>query len=133
MGRIRPDEKKKSYYKLFEQIYKSPTMPLHEIEMGTGISRTTISKYMRDMYARGILVGPYIEMKPTINYREYLYLMNFKDPIAVFRKIKGFPHLLAYATCSGAWNTMVVTDRSLDLSKLVGYQETVYQGAKGKP
>jgi len=131
MSRLHLEEKIKSYYKLFEQIYKSPTMPLYEIEMGTGISQTTISKYLKDMYAKGILVGPYIEMKPTLNYREYLYLMNFKNPITVFRKIEGFPHVLSYATCFGAWNTMVVTDKSLDFSKLVGYQKTIYQGAKG--
>ena len=82
-------------------------------------------------YAQGVLCGPYIQMNPAPNYKEYVYLMNFLDPPKVYRGLKGFPRILQYGITFGSWNTMVITDSNLDFSKLVGFQSMVSQGARG--
>ncbi|KYK30080.1 MAG: hypothetical protein AYK19_18755 [Theionarchaea archaeon DG-70-1] len=128
MGKITQDRRLKHYHKIFEQIYESPLIPLHDISINTGLSRNTVSKYLKDMYARDIIQGPYIRMKPALNYREYVYLMNFTDPWIAF--LEGFPHVVYHAMTFGDWNTMVVSNRLLDFSQLVGFESVVHQGVR---
>ena len=56
--------------------------------------------------------------------------MNFTDPWTTFRGLKGFPHVVYTAMTFGDWNTMVVTDRLLDFSRLVGFEKVVNQGTR---
>jgi hypothetical protein len=99
--------------------------------LNTRLARNTVSKYLKEMYARNILVGPHIRISPAENYREYVYLMNFQDPWKVFNGLKQFPHVVYHAIAFGDWNTMVITDRFLDFSALAGFNNTVYRGARG--
>ena len=131
MGEISWERTKMDYYRIYEQIYEDPIISMYGIHRNTGISRNTVSKYLKDMYAQGVLFGPYIQMNPAPNYREYVYLMNFSDPPFVFRALKGFPRTLQYGMTSGNWNTMVITDLDLDFSKLIGFQSMVAKGVRG--
>jgi len=95
--------KRKSYHKIYEQIYQDPRISLIDITQNTGLSRNTVSRYLQEMYSQGILIGPYLRMKPAQNYREYVYLMNFSDPFFAFKGLKGFPHVLCCAVTFGDW------------------------------
>jgi len=130
MGKISQKERMKNYYKIFEQIYGDPVMSLYDIAANTELSRNTVSKYLREMYAKSIIRGPSLRLKPTQTYREYVYLLNFSDPWKVFRGLKGFPHVVYHGLTFGDWNTMVITNRLLDLSKLVGFEAVVHQGVR---
>jgi hypothetical protein len=131
MGKISRRVRKKNYFSIFEQIFENPTMSIYDIALQAELSRNTVSKYLKEMYARGILIGPQIRIKPAPNYREYIYLMNFRSPFHVFEGLKRFPHVLYHVMTFGEWNIMVVTDRPLDLSKLVGFETMVKQGVRG--
>ena len=65
--------------------------------------------------------GSEIRLRPSQDYKEYVYLLNFNNPGEVFRVLKGFPHVVYHGLTSGHWNTMVVTNRLLNFSKLVGF------------
>lgn len=121
----------KNFHRIFEQIYENPVISLLDLASTTRISRNTVSKYMKEMYARNIMIGPEIRMNPSPEYKEYVYLMNFKDPFQVFKGLKGFPHVVYHSMALGDWTTMVITDRLLDLSQLVGFRNMVYQGVRG--
>jgi len=130
VGKISQKERMKNYYRIFEQIYGDPVMSLYDIAANTELSRNTVSKYLREMYAKSIIRGPSLRMKPTQTYREYVYLLNFSDPWKAFRGLKGFPHVVYHGLTCGDWNTMVITDRLLDLSKLVGSEAVIHQGVR---
>ncbi len=130
MGKISRAQRRKEYYKIYEQIYESPIQPISDISQNTGISRNTATKYLQEMYIQGILVGPYLEMKPARNYREYVHLLNFDKPFSVLQGLKGFPHVLDCSITFGDWNIQVVTDRCINFSELRGFQSVVYQGVK---
>ena len=83
------------------------------------------------MYTKNILVGPWMSLNLHSDYKEYVYLMNFSDPFHAYKGLKGFPHVLYHEMTLGDWNTMVITDRQLDFSQLVGFESVVYQGVKG--
>ncbi len=119
------------YFKIFEKIHADPFISALDISLSVGLSRNTVTKYLKDMYEMGILVGPHIQMKPAPNYREYVYLLNFSDPLSVFNGLRTFPHVIHHALTFGDWNTVVITDRLLDFSKLVGFETMVYQGMRG--
>ena len=131
MGKISQNRRKKNYFKIYEQIFEDPTMSIYDISRHSLLSRNTVSKYLQEMYRRQILIGPQIRMKPAPNYREYIYLMNFNNPFQVFEGLKGFPHILYHVMTFGEWNVMVVTDRPLDFSRLVGFERLVRQGIRG--
>ena len=131
MGKITQAQRAENYYKIYEQIYESPIQSISDISQNTGISRNTVTKYLQEMYTNCILVGPYIEMNPAKNYKEYIYLLNFSDPFFAFNRLKGFPHVTDCSITFGDWNIMVVTDKYLDFSQLVGFQSVVASEVKG--
>ncbi len=130
MGKILRERRITCYFKIYEQIYEDPFSSIYDISQNTRICRNTTAKYLNEMYKSGILCGPHLNMKATSNYREYVHLLNFSDPQLCFRGLRNFPHVLYHALTFGDWNTMVITDRPLDFSQLVGFQKMIYQGVK---
>ena len=119
-----------SYYKIFEQIYKNNRSFIYEIAKKTKLARNTVSKYLEEMYEKTVITGPRLEMKSTCTYKEYVYLMNFSDPSHVYEGLKGFPHVVYHALTFGDWNTLVIANRLLDFSQLMGFQNMVYRNVK---
>jgi DNA-binding Lrp family transcriptional regulator len=119
------------FYKIYEQIYYDYAIAIYKIAQKTGISRSSVSRYLESMYEQNILQGPYLRVKPAQTYTEYVYLMQFDNPYTAFQRFAGFPHVLYCALLFGKWNIMVITDKLFDLSQLVGLQEMVYQGKRG--
>ena len=130
MGKVTLEKKKLSYYKIYEQLFEDPWLPLYHIAQNTLLSRNTVSKYMEEMYQQGILTGPILDIKSASDYKEYVYLLNFEDPLSIFQGLRDFPHVLYHALTFGDWNTFIITDMSLDFSQLVGFQECVMRGTK---
>ncbi len=130
MGKISRGQRINCYFKIFEQIYENPLLFIYDTSQNIGLSRNTVANYLNEMYRSGILRGPEISMKAASNYREYVHLLNFSDPQLCFRGLKRFPHVLYHALTFGDWNTMILTDRPLDFSKLVGFQNTVHWGVR---
>jgi hypothetical protein len=131
MGRITKNERMVTYHEIFSQIHGNPVISFYDIAVSTGLSRNTVAKYLREMYTQGIVMGPQIRVKQARNYKEYVYFMNFQDPYRVFNGLKRFPHVVYHAMTCGDWNTLVITNRLLDLSKLTGFQTMVTQGTRG--
>ncbi|MGD2251093.1 MAG: winged helix-turn-helix transcriptional regulator, partial [Candidatus Methanofastidiosia archaeon] len=131
MGKITKKRQLENCYKIYEQVYHENTMSIHEIAQNTGLSRNTVAKYLKKMYKKDILRGPYLRVKAAQNYTEYVYLMEFTDPGITFQRLQGFPHVVYCAQLFGDWNTIVITNELLDLSRLVGFQEMVFRGVRG--
>ncbi|MBU7014068.1 MAG: hypothetical protein HXS43_04490 [Theionarchaea archaeon] len=130
MGELSRLRKTRNFHKIFEQIFEVPGIPIYEIAQKVGVSRNTASKYLQEMYEDQVLVGPQLRLLPTVNYKEFVYLMNFKNPFHLFEGLREFPHVLYHGMAFGDWNAMVVTDRLLDFSQLLGFENTVYQGVR---
>ena len=130
MGGISLKTRLKGYYKIYEQIYTNPTIPTKNIGPNIRISRNTVIKYIKEMYRDHILVGPYLQVNPSPHYKQYVYLMDFTDPWKAFCGLKEFPHVVYHAITSGDWNTLVITDRLLDVTKMAGFKKVVTQGVR---
>jgi DNA-binding Lrp family transcriptional regulator len=127
---MRRENREQYYFKIYEQLHENPTMSTTTLSRRIGISKKTVCKSLKEMYAQEILRGPYIDMKPAQNYREYVYFMKFENPQHAFNELKGFPHVVYHAMLSGDWDTMVITDRLLDFSSMEGFESMGFQGAK---
>ena len=130
MGKTSWRTKLKRYHKIYGQVYANPVMFITDIAQNTGISRNTVAKYIKEMYKDHILVGPHLQVHPAPDYRQSVYLMEFTDPWKAFCGLKEFPHVVYHAVTSGDWNTTVITDRLLDVTKLVGFEKVVAQGVR---
>lgn len=123
--------KMKGYRSIYEQVYADPCITLYDIAESTGLSRNTVSKYLKEMYSNNIIVGPHLTVAPSQTYKEYVYLLNFENPLRVFERLSQVPHVIYNGVTFGDWNTLIVTDKLLDFSHVAGFQTTVYQGVKG--
>jgi hypothetical protein len=131
MGKITSKKRLEYCYGIYEQIYHENTMSICEIAQNTGLSRNTVAKYLKKMYEKDMLQGPCLRITPTETYLTYVYLMQFDNPYTAFQRFKGFPHVVYCAYLFGDWNIMVITDKLLDLSRLVGFKEMVFRAVRG--
>ncbi|MGC1120150.1 MAG: winged helix-turn-helix domain-containing protein [Candidatus Methanofastidiosia archaeon] len=131
MSRISTEKKLPRYHEIYEHIYETPDTPLYQITKETGISRSTISRYLKEMYELSIIRGPMLFLKPAQNYHQYACLLKFSNPMDAYRSFAGFPHVRNRTLCAGTWNLMLICERPMDFSQLKGFQKSVLQGAKG--
>lgn len=121
----------RDYYKIFEQIYEEPGISISGIAENTKLTRNSVAKYLKYMYEHRILVGPQLCMKPAVNYKEYVYLMNFEHPFETFERLKGFSHVLYHTVTFGDWNTMMITDKLLDFYQVKGFEDMIHRKMRG--
>jgi hypothetical protein len=131
MGRLPEHIQRGYYHRIYEEIFKNPTVTCSEIHQNTGISRNTVYKYLKNMYRYRIIRGPYLDMRPAPNYREYVYLMEFWDPMRVFDVLKEVPSIVYHAALAERWNILVISQQKINFSLFEGFQSVVYQGVKG--
>jgi hypothetical protein len=115
----------KTYHSIYEQIYREGQIPIWKISQITGLPRSTTSRYLSEMYEQKILVGPYLSMKAAPDYREYVYLANFRNPQKKFPGLSHFPSVIECALTFGDWNTYLVTSQPLDVPRMHGFQDLV--------
>jgi hypothetical protein len=113
----------KIYHSIYEQIYREGQIPVWKISQITGLPRSTTSRYLSEMYEQKILVGPYLSMRAASNYREYVYLANFRNPQKKFPGLSHFPSVVECALTFGDWNTYLVTSQPLDVPRMHGFQD----------
>ncbi len=131
MTKISIGKRSSRYHEIYELIYDNPKLPNFEVAKATGFSRNTIATYLHEMATNEIMRGPQLSIQPAENYREYVYLMDFKDPFQVYEGLKRFPHVLYHAMTFGSWNTLIISDMLMDFRKLIGSQNVKYFGARG--
>jgi len=119
------------YFTIVGEICKDPYITLKAMNSQTHIHRSTISRNIIDLYKERCLFGPWLSLNPHENYSQYVYVMNFSDPHMVFEGLKYFPHVRYHAHTFGEWNTLVITERLLDLSALKGFQSAIVRREKG--
>jgi hypothetical protein len=112
-------------HRIYEQIYQDPLMPVYEIARNADLSRNTVSKYLQEMQDQTSLLGPYLRMKATPTYKEYVYLANFSDPKQKFTALSCFPPVLDVVHTFGGWTTLLITNQPLDITRMYGFQELV--------
>ena len=129
MGKI-SQKKLKSYYRIYEQIYENPLISLYDIAVNTGLARGSVTRYAKEMYEKGIICGPRMCMKSARNYNEYVYLVNFRDPLTANTILKGFPQAVYTGLTFGDWNTLVITSKLLDFAEIEGFENVVHHSTK---
>ncbi|MBU7015816.1 MAG: winged helix-turn-helix domain-containing protein [Theionarchaea archaeon] len=117
-------------HRIYEQLYQDPLMPVYEIARNADLSRNTVSKYLQEMLDETMLLGPYLRMKVTPTYKEYVYLANFSDPKRNFTALSCFPSVLDVVHTFGDWTTLLVTNQPLDITKMYGLQDLVLSECK---
>jgi hypothetical protein len=118
------------YHSIYEQIYREGQIPIWKISQNTGLPRSTTSRYVSEMYEQKILVGPYLSMRAAPDYREYVYLVNFRNPQKKFPGLSHFPSVINCALTFGDWNTYLVTSQPLDVPRMHGFHELVLMEEK---
>jgi hypothetical protein len=130
VGRISPEKKMLKYFKIYEQICDDPLLSVYALSQKARISRNTVTAYLKEMYEKQVITGPFLSMKRAQKYTEYVYFMNFSDPMKIFEGLKEFPHIVYHALTFGSWNTSIISERPLDFSRLVGFETMVYRDEK---
>jgi len=105
-------------------------MSQNQIARSTGIPRSSVSRYLEEMYERSIIRGPQIFVKPAQNYHLYASFCQFKDPYTVYKGLKELPHVVYRSWNCGEWNITLISDKLMNLPLLREFKECIYQGVK---
>ncbi len=119
------------YLRIYNHLYTDPFIRLYKMK-NVGVSRSSVSQYLREMYELSIIKGPMILLKPAVNYKEYVGFLRFKNARSVHALFKEIPGVVYECLTCGYWNVMLVCNFKMDFSLLKGLQECVYQGVKGR-
>lgn len=130
MGKLSKRDRLKKYFRVYEEVYKEYSLAVYKLAQNSDVSKKTVTKYLKNMHKRGILVGPSFEMKSTESYKEYVYFLNFEYPQLIFSQLKGVPSVLSHSLAAGDWNIAVTSCKPLDFSQLTGFKDMVYSGVK---
>ncbi|MBU7030270.1 MAG: winged helix-turn-helix domain-containing protein [Theionarchaea archaeon] len=128
MGEI--SKKLKDYHKIYEQVYENPSIPLYQITKNTGISRSTASRYLQEMYKMSIMKGPFIFVRPAQNYRLYVAFLEFEHPVPTYLGFHGFPDVIHRSLSLGSWNVLLICEKLMNFSVSKGFKQCIHQGAK---
>ncbi len=85
MTRFSLEKRLPRYYLVYEEVHKNPFVPIYQITKRTGIARSTVSRYLEEMYERSILKGPLLFLNPAENYHEYVAFVKFENPQRIQR------------------------------------------------
>ncbi len=119
------------YHLIYEEVHENPFIPIYQITKRTGISRSTVSRYLEEMYEHSILKGPMLFLNPAENYHEYAAFVRFENPSTVYEDFKGFSYVTSRNLCLGEWDLMLTCEKMFNFSLLKGFKKCVYQGVKG--
>ncbi|KYK37629.1 MAG: hypothetical protein AYK19_00055 [Theionarchaea archaeon DG-70-1] len=120
----------RKFFKIYTQVYQTPFMSQNQIARNTGIPRSSVSRYLEEMYEHSIMKGPQIFVKPAQNYHLYASFCQFKDPYIAYKGLKRLPHVLYRSWNCGKWNITLISDTLMNLPLLKGFQTCIHQGAK---
>ncbi len=131
MTRFSLEKRLPRYHLIYEAVHENPFVPIYQITKRTGIARSTVSRYLNEMYERSILKGPMLFLNPAGNYHEYVAFVKFENSLTVYQDFKGFPYVISRNLCLGEWELMVTCEKRFNFSLLKGFKDCVYQGVKG--
>jgi hypothetical protein len=130
MSKISIEKRLPRYHKIYKQIYEHPSIPSYQAAKNIGMARSTVSRYLIEMYDFSIIQGPFIFVRPAQNCHQYASFLNFKYPLDVYKSFKGFPHVVCRNLVAGPWNLLLICEKSMDLSSLKGFRHCVCHDVK---
>jgi len=118
------------YIDIANAIRGDPFISLSGMSSQINISRRTISRHLKKMYANRVLIGPQLSVKPHRTYTPYIYLLQVSSPYGIFQELKALPHVKNLAISLGEWNIGILADCMMDFSELRGFQKVVFSGKR---
>ena len=119
------------YHTIYEQLYENPSATQSSIAQNTTTARNTVSRYLAEMYEHSMLKGPMLFVKPAQNYRQYAAFLEFEHPLLTYECFKEFPSVISGTLNCGKWNMTVISERSINLPRLQGFQTCLLHNVKG--
>jgi hypothetical protein len=118
------------YHTIYEQVYENPGISSKEIGKRTGISGGLVSQYLKEMYEKSIMGGPFIFLKIAQNFLRYSAFCKAKNLLKTFESITEVPSVFYASLTCGDWNIQTVSDAVIDFSVVEGITECFLQEVK---
>ncbi|MGD2249603.1 MAG: winged helix-turn-helix domain-containing protein [Candidatus Methanofastidiosia archaeon] len=119
------------FHRIYLHIREDPYIAIYDAAKKEHMSRTTVSRYLQEMYNLSILAGPGIFVNPAKNYHQYVYFLQFEDPLSIYTHSEELSFMLFRSVEFGDWNSLIITDKMMDFSSLKGFKRSFFQGSKG--
>ena len=117
-------------YDLFLLIKKNPRITKHAIAQKFHVNDKTAASWLDAAFEKKILLMPEFRKKAFLNFREYFYYLNVKDPHELYEKLVDYEKeikedILHFSVQTGFCNFQIVSNKELDLD-----EEIVHSGAR---
>ena len=129
MPRISAERKLEKYFQIYTQIYENPLISRNRIAQNLKMAPHTVTNYLQEM-KDSFMFGPAIYLKPAQNYHEYVYFLNFENPLSACALLEQHPSVITINLAFGRWNLFFIADEQIDYANVEGYQECILHGVK---
>ncbi len=117
-------------YDLFLLLKKNPRITKHTIAKNFHVNDKTAASWLDACFKKKILLTPEFRKKAFINFREYFYYLNVRDPHRVYEKLIDHENeirddIIHFSVQTGFCNFQIVSNKELDFS-----EEITHSGAR---
>lgn len=112
---IRHEQHKEQYRTIYEELDKAPRIYIKELSKVLGVNSHAGSKRLGEAFEKGYVLVPQIRKRSYKNMKEYIYLVNCKNPLRVFKQYKNDINVVYHALMGGFANLLLVTKKKIDV------------------
>lgn len=112
-------ERRKQYRSIFELVNREPRIYIKTIASKLGIDSNTASKWMKEAYNEGHIYGPNLRRRSHANHKEYIYLLNCKDPRKLYLRLIEDARVTYHAVLIGFPNLWVISKEEIDFEHVM--------------
>jgi len=123
--KIKPEEKKGQYRRIYEFLYESPMIPKSKMAERLGINWITLDKRLKEALEYYFILGPEARRCSNANTLEHIYLFNTEEPDMTYEKYRADPCVVYNARIYGFCNSLVISKEKIDVEG-----ETLLEGPR---
>lgn len=101
-------------YDLFRVICENPRIEKKEISRMFKVNEKTGLNWWNKAVSRGIIRLPIFRRDSFLNFREYFYFLNVKDPHELYLQLQKNKDLMFYSVQTGFSNFQIVSRKEID-------------------
>lgn len=109
------EERKRQYRSIYEELVELHRIKNVDLSKILKKNRSVIGRRIREAFEEGYISLPQIRKRSYANMKEYMYFINSKNPLKLFRQYKEDMNVAYLAVMSGFANLWLITKSKINV------------------
>jgi len=111
--KISGQTRKKQRRAIYEELFRAPRIYYQDLAEIIGINWKTVKIRLEEAIDLQCILGPELRKRSYENLKEYVYLLNCKDPEFLYLKYRKDPDVIYHAKAIGFCNLWIVAKQKM--------------------